>query len=99
MGFVGPEGGGEVGEDAVEEGVYHVVIVVVAVATMPPQKLELELGTVETRVVGVLGLELGLEPEPGALYAGALELVDGVLWTWFGAAREEDTMVDGEEAG
>jgi hypothetical protein len=101
VGFVGPEGGGEVGEDAVEEGVYHVVIVVVAVTTMPPQKLEPEPepGTVETRVVGVLGLELGLEPEAGALYANALELVDGVLWTWFGAAREEDTMVDGEEAG
>jgi hypothetical protein len=102
-----------VDEDGVEEdgveGVYHVVIVVVAVTTttLPPQEPEPEF--VETGAAGVLGpglelrlglrLELGLEPEPGALYDGALGLADGVLWTRPGAAREEDTMIDGEETG
>lgn len=88
------------GEDGVEGAVYHVVIVVVAVTvTTPPQ--EPEPGVVETGAAGVLelGLELGSEPEPGALYDGALGLVDGVLWAWPGAAREEDTMIDGEETG
>jgi len=91
--FVGPEEGGEV-----EGGVYHVVIVVVAVMAMPPQEPEPELGAVETGAAGVLKLALGLEPEPGALYARVLALADGVLWAWLGAAREEDTMIDGEEA-
>jgi len=99
VGSVGPEEEGEVGEEGVEEEVYHVVIVVVAVTTMPPQEPGPEPGAVETGAAGVLKLELGLEPEPGALYAGALGLADGVLWTWLGAAREEDTMIDGEEAG
>ena len=101
MGFVRSEEGGEMGEDGVEGGVYHVVIVVMAVTTMPPQEPEPEPepGPVETGAAGVLKLELGLEPEPGALYAGALGLADGVLWTWLGAAREEDTMIDSEEAG
>jgi hypothetical protein len=85
----------------VEGGVYHVVIVVVAVTvtTTPPQ--EPEPGVVETGAAEVLelGLELGSEPEPGALDDGALELADGVLWAWPGAAREEDTMIDGEETG
>jgi hypothetical protein len=93
VGFVGSKEGGEVGKDGMEGGVYHVVIVV-PVTTMPP-----EPGAVEMEAAGVLGLELGLEPESGILYAGALELTDGVLWTWLGAAREEDTMIDGEEAG
>jgi hypothetical protein len=97
--FVGPEEGGEVREDGVEEGVYHVVIAVVVVTAMPPQEPGSEPGSVETGAAGLLGLELGLKTEPGALYAGGLGLVDGVLWTWFGAAREEDTMIDGEEAG
>jgi hypothetical protein len=104
-----------VDEDGVEEdgveGVYHVVIVVVAVTTttLPPQEPEPEPEFVETGAAGVLGpglelrlglrLELGLEPEPGALYDGALGLADGVLWTRPGAAREEDTMIDGEETG
>jgi hypothetical protein len=74
--FVGPEEGGEV-----EEGVYHVVIVIVVVTAMPPQEPEPEPGSVETVAAGLLGLESGLEPKPGALYAGALGLVDGVLWT------------------
>jgi hypothetical protein len=95
VGFVGPEEGGEVGEDGVEGGAYHVVIVVVAVTTMSPQEPELEP---ETGAAGALGLELGLESEPGALYASALGMVDGVLWMWFGAAREENAMINGEEA-
>jgi hypothetical protein len=88
-----------VDEDGVEGGVYHAVIVVVAVTTTTPPPQEPEPGVVETGAAGVLGLELGLEPEPGALYDDALGLADGVLWMWLGAAREEDTMIDGEETG
>ena len=95
-------------EDGVEGGVYHVVIVVVAVTTTttpplqepePEPEPELESEVVETGAAGVLGLELGLELEPGALYDSALELADGVLWMWPGAAREEDTMADDGETG
>jgi hypothetical protein len=42
---------------------------------------------------------LGSELELGALYDSALGLADGVLWMLPGAAREEDTMIDGEETG
>jgi hypothetical protein len=106
-GFVGPEDGGEVDEDGVEGGVYHVVIVVVAVTTTTPPlqepepepEPEPESEFVETGAAGVLGLELGSELELGALYDSALGLADEVLWMWPGAAREEDTMIDGEETG
>jgi hypothetical protein len=59
MGFVGPAEGGEVAEDGVEGGVYHVVIVVVDVMTtmLLAQERELELWVLEVELVEVLGLE------------------------------------------